>query len=48
MNYIYVFLRIVRSNSYYFHIHFSRTGLFDGNTVPSAGYELRLHMHEYM
>jgi hypothetical protein len=43
--YIYVFLRILESNSDYFHIHHSSIGLSDGNTVSSASYELRLYMY---
>jgi len=45
MNCIYVFLRILESNSDYFLIHNSRICLSDGNTLPSAGYELWVYMY---
>jgi hypothetical protein len=41
---IYVSLRILKSNSDYFHIHHSPIGLSDGNTISCAKYELRLYM----
>jgi hypothetical protein len=42
---IYVFLHILKSNSDYFHIHHSPTGLSDRNTVSSARYDLGLYMY---
>jgi len=42
---IYVFLRILKSNSDYFRIHQWLIGLSDGNAVSSARYELRLYMY---
>ena len=43
--YIYVFQRILKSNSDNFHVSYSSTGLSDGNAVSSAGYELMLYMN---
>ena len=45
---IYVFLPILKSNSDYFHIHYSPIGLSDGKTMSSARYELRLYMYMWI